>query len=70
MGFELVSRFRDDVRLRYLYTGEKTGKRGHPKHYDGVVDKNNLRKDVFQEEVYDWDGKEVIVYLRLSMQSK
>ena len=26
MGFELVSRFRDDVRLRYLYTGEKTGK--------------------------------------------
>ena len=62
MGFELVSRFRDDVRLRYLYTGEKTGKRGHPKQYDGVVDKNNLRKDVFQEEVYDWDGQEVIVY--------
>lgn len=26
LGFELVSRFRDDVRLHYLYTGEKTGK--------------------------------------------
>ena len=48
--------------MRYFYTGEKTEKKGHPKQYDGVVDKKNLRKDVFQEEVYDWDGQEVIVY--------
>lgn len=44
MGFELVSRFRDDVRLRYFYTSEKIGKKGHPKQYDGVVDKKIYAK--------------------------
>ena len=44
MGFELASRFRDDVRLRDLYTGAKTGKKGHPKQYDGVVDKKIYAK--------------------------
>lgn len=31
LGFNLVSRFRDDVRLRYLYAGERTGGKGRPK---------------------------------------
>ncbi|MBR3646979.1 MAG: transposase [Paludibacteraceae bacterium] len=62
LGFELVSRFRDDVRLKYLYTGEKTSKRGRPKQFDGVVDLTNLKEDVFSTESYDWDGVEVKIH--------
>ena len=43
LGFELVSRFRDDVRLRYLYTGTKAKGRGRPKEFDGTIDLSNLR---------------------------
>lgn len=46
-GFELISRFRDDASLRYLYKGEQTGKRGHPKQYNGKVDYKNLVKTEF-----------------------
>jgi hypothetical protein len=62
LGFELVSRFRDDVRLRYLYIGEKTGKRGRPKQFDGVVDLTKLNEKVFTTETYDWDGEEVTIH--------
>ena len=62
LGFELVSRFRDDVRLRYLYIGEKTGKRGRPKQFDGVVDLSKLNEKVFTTETYDWDGEEVTIH--------
>jgi hypothetical protein len=48
LGFHLVSRFRNDVSLKYLYTGPKTGKKGRPKEVDGKVDLDNLRMDVFQ----------------------
>ena len=48
-GFTVVSRLRNDAVLRYLYTGSKTGQRGRPKTYDGVVDKHNLRTDVFEQ---------------------
>jgi len=46
-GFTLISRLRNDAVLRYLYTGEKTGKRGRPKTYAGTVDKHAPRLDVF-----------------------
>ena len=62
MGFELVSRFRDDVRLRYLYIGEKTGKKGRPKLFDGVVNLSQLKDDVFTKETYDWDGHNIKVH--------
>lgn len=62
LGFELISRFRDDVRLRYLYTGEKTGKKGRPKMFDGDIDINCLREDIFKEDTYDWDGHVVKVH--------
>ena len=61
LGFELISRFRDDVRLRYLYTGEKTGKRGRPKQFDGMVKLSELKEEVFLKETLDWDGHEVTV---------
>lgn len=46
-GFTLVSRLRNDAVLRYLYQGDKTGKKGRPKTYDGTVDKNHLCPGVF-----------------------
>lgn len=48
-GFTVISRLRNDAVLRYLYTGSKTGRRGRPKTYDGLVDKHNLRADVFEQ---------------------
>jgi len=62
LGFELVSRFRDDVRLRYLYTGPKTGKKGRPQKFDGDIDLTNLKEKVFTTESYDWDGVEVTIH--------
>lgn len=63
LKFNLISRFRNDVRLRYLYNGPKTGKRGRPKKFAGYVDVNNLDKDVFKEEVYiTEDGKETVIH--------
>lgn len=50
LDFHLVSRFRDDVSLRYLYTGERTGKRGAPRKYDGKVNLDALRDDVFKTD--------------------
>ena len=50
LGFDLVCRFRDDVRLRYLYAGPKLHKRGRPQKYAGKVDLKNLDMSVFNEE--------------------
>lgn len=56
MGFHLVSRLRDDSNLLYLYQGEKTGKKGRPKTFDGKIDVSNLdysrmeKLDIYQEE--------------------
>lgn len=41
-GFHLVSRFRSDAAMMYLYTGGHTGKKGRPKEYDGKIDFKNL----------------------------
>ena len=51
LGFNLISRFRDDVRLKYLYTGPKTGKKGRPKKFAGDVDLANLDMDKFETSV-------------------
>ena len=55
LGSNVISRLRDDVRLKYLYTGPKTGKKGHPKKFTGPVDLKSLDKSVFgttsQEDV-------------------
>lgn len=56
LGFHLVSRLRDDSNLLYLYQGEKTGKKGRPKTFDGKIDVSNLdysrmeKLDIYQEE--------------------
>lgn len=40
-GFCLISRFRSNVNLKYLYTEPKTGKWGAPRKYDGTIDVKN-----------------------------
>ena len=56
LGFNLISRFRDDVNLKYLYRGPKAHKRGRPQKFSGKVDVNNLDMTVFKED-YCVDGK-------------
>ena len=41
-GFHLISRFRDNAHLCYLYEGERTGRRGRPKTIDGKIDLKKL----------------------------
>jgi len=41
-GFDVVCRFRDDVRLQYVIEPVKTGKRGRPKTNGGAVDVTDL----------------------------
>lgn len=58
LGFSLVSRFRDNACLFYLYTGPRTGKRGRPKVKDGKIDFSNLDYSRMEEMHIDGlDGK-------------
>lgn len=47
-GFHFISRLRDDANLKYIYTGEPTGKRGRPKKHGQKVDPANIDKGVFK----------------------
>jgi hypothetical protein len=44
LGWELVTKLRHDANMRFRYTGERTGKAGRPKVYDGKVDWHDLRR--------------------------
>ena len=50
------------ARLRYLYDGPKTKKRGRPKTFDGSVDVNNLRTDKFSVSTVDDGDPMVTIY--------
>ena len=56
LGFNIISRFRDDVNLKYLYRGPKARKRGRPQKFAGKVDLKNLDMSIFKDE-YSVDGK-------------
>ena len=56
LGFNIISRFRDDVNLKYLYRGPKARKRGRPQKFAGKVDLKHLDMDIFKEE-YSVDDK-------------
>ena len=58
MGLKVISRFRDDAALYYLYKGPKTGLPGAPKKYDGKVDVDKLNMKVFFKLDYTFDGGE------------
>lgn len=58
MGLKVISCFRDDAALYYLYKGPKTGLPGAPKKYDGKVDVDRLNMKVFFKLDYNFDGGE------------
>lgn len=43
-GLHLVTKLRVDANMRFRYTGERTGKQGRPKTYDGKVDWQDLSR--------------------------
>lgn len=61
LGFNVVSRLRDDAVLQYLYNGPQKGGRGRPKELDGTVDIHNLRENVFVKDTINVDGEDVIL---------
>lgn len=62
LGFEVISRLRDDAVLHYLYTGPQKGGRGRKKELDGQVDIHNLREDVFVKEMIQVENEEVTLF--------
>ena len=62
LAFNLVSRFRDDARLRYLYNGPREGRRGRPRKFDGDVDISDPREGVFEKTTVQEGKSEVTLY--------
>lgn len=62
LGFNVVSRLRDDAVLQYLYAGPQKSGRGRPKELDGTVDIHNLRNDVFVKDTVDIDGEDATLF--------
>ena len=58
-GMNLISRFRNDADLYYLYTGERRKGPGRPRKYTGKVDFKNIDTNYFKLESQD---KESIIY--------
>lgn len=62
LGFDVVSRLRDDAVLRYLYTRPQKAGRGRKKELDGEVDICNLREDVFTRQTLSVDAEEATLF--------
>lgn len=50
LGFNIISSFRDDANIKYIYSGPKTGKKGRPQKFAGKVDLAKLDMNAFREE--------------------
>ncbi len=48
MGFQVISRFRDDAYFRYLTNEKPTGKKGRFKLYDGKIEMDSLEEEWFE----------------------
>jgi hypothetical protein len=59
VGLHFISRLRDDSVLKYKYYGEKTGRQGRPKQFDGKVDVKNLDTNYFS---LDLSTEEIKIY--------
>jgi hypothetical protein len=59
VGLHFISRLRDDSVLKYKYYGEKTGRQGRPKQFDGKVDVKNLNTNYFS---LDLSTEEIKIY--------
>ena len=56
-GLHFISRLRDDSVLKYRYYGERTGKKGRPKQFDGIVDVKDLDSSYFSLDFSSGDIK-------------
>lgn len=54
LAFDLVSRLRDDARLRYLYNGPKENRKGRPRKFDGTADITSPMEDRFVVKADDY----------------
>ena len=67
-GFDLVTRLRKNVVMRYLYTGPKRKGRGRPKQYDGRINPMQLDFNHFSECARgldnQWIAYEAVVNIR------
>lgn len=67
-GFEVVSRLKKNIYMRYLYTGPREKRRGAPKKYDGKVNPLELRQDIFNTcaiaDDASWIAYEAVVHIR------
>jgi len=63
-NFHVISRLRNDADLKYIFTGEVTGKRGRPKKFAGKIDFKNIDKNVFTlfDDNDDFSCYHAIVY--------
>lgn len=57
LGLWMIGKLRIDANLRYLYEGERSGKRGRPRLYDGKVNFDDLTR--FERVKYEEEGVEV-----------
>ena len=48
-NFTFVGKLAANNVLRYKFNGKKTGKRGRPKQFEGIVDKSNLNENHFSK---------------------
>ncbi len=60
LGFTFISKLAKNAKLKYIYLGEKTGKRGRPKMYDGTVDKFKLDLNPKVFSIFYEDKKEQV----------
>jgi hypothetical protein len=65
-GLHFISRLRDDSVLMYKYHGQKTGKKGRPKEFNGKVDVKNIDANYFSLELCTGEIKiySAVVYSR------
>lgn len=67
--FTVITRLRNDARLRYLYRGPKRRGKGRPKNYDGRIDIRNLCQDQVQCCARAEDGSWVAYELVANVQA-
>src|SRR5665647_1537252 len=58
-GLVFISRLRDDSVLMYKFTGERTGKKGAPRKFSGMVDVYNFNPNHFS---LDLSNEEITIY--------
>lgn len=62
-SLEIISKFRKDARLKYLYTGEKKKGRGRPRKYDGDVKLDNSDDPHFKKHFSKcYEDEDVLIH--------